>query len=605
MAGHNTAWSVFGYRLSVTDNRRPTTENALRVALWLVVALFAQPLAGQAGSRALTEAGELERRGRLADAAARYRDVLRSDPVNVSALLGLERVLEPLRQLDSLVPSIRVALGRDSLNRSVRALELRVWASLGKMDSVVIAARRWVAAQPGDAEPWREWAFALAQHGDLAGARRVLSEGSNRLSNASLAQELAQLTTLGGEWSEATRQWLVVVRGNNSLLTTAAGNLSRAPPVARDAVLGALVGATADTLSRLLAADLLAGWGRAGEGWSLLDGSLPAERGRASALLQRFVERTRSVRSRDGALVRAYALERLAGLSTGPPAERARVQAAQAYAEAGDLAAAERLLDGLVAGARGAGNTVVGEAVASLIAAMAQEGLVKEAEARLEQWEDRLPADVRAALSESIAWGWMRKGELDRAEQVLHADSTVGATAVRGWIALYRGYVGAARELLRAAGPYTGTRDAATQRTAMLVLLERVERDTIVELGRALHALAAGDSARALEGLERLADRLPPRGGRAEVLGLAGGIALGRRDFTAAERLLLAAISADSTGPVAATAEYGLADTYVQTGRTDLAMQQLEHLIVSHSESAEVPHARRLLDRLRGAVPEA
>ena len=576
-----------------------------RLALWVVASLAAQPLFGQAASRGLTEAGELERRGRLTEAAARYRDVLRSDPVNVSALLGLERVLEPLRQLDSIMPPVRAALARDSLNRSVRALELRVWASLGKTDSVVAAARRWIASQPGSVEPWREWAFALAQRGDLAGARRVLGEGSDRLGDAALAQELAQLTTLGGEWAEATRQWLVVVRGNPALVATAAGNLGRAPPLARDAVLGALVGATADSASRLLAADLLVGWGRPGEGWSLLEGSLPGDRGRASALLQRFVDRGRSVRSREAALVRAYALERLAGLSTGPPGDRARLQAAQAYAEAGDLGAAERLLDGLVAGARGAGNTAVAEAVASLIVAMAQEGLVKEAEERIEQWEDRLSGDTRAVMGEAIAWGWIRKGELDRAEGVLGTDSTVEATAVRGWIALYRGHVGAARELFRAAGPYTGTRDAATQRTAVLVLLERVEQDTIVELGRALHALVSGDTARSLEGLERLAGRLRPRGGRAELLALAGGIAAGRRDFSAAERLLVAAISADSTGPVAPAAEYALADTYVQTGRGALAMQQLEHVIVSHPESAEVPHARRLRDRLRGAVPEA
>jgi hypothetical protein len=46
-----------------------------------------------------------------------------------------------------------------------------------------------------------------------------------------------------------------------------------------------------------------------------------------------------------------------------------------------------------------------------------------------------------------------------------------------------------------------------------------------------------------------------------------------------------------------------LARVREQTGQADVAIQQLEHLILTHPQSAVVPQARRLMDRLRGVVP--
>ncbi|GBD31071.1 Beta-barrel assembly-enhancing protease [bacterium HR33] len=564
--------------------------------------VWAGEMAGQT-SRLLEQAGELERRGRLEEAAQRYRLVLREDPANVSALLGLERTYEALGRLDSMVAPVRAALSLDSLNGSIRALELRVWAALRMPDSVALAAQRWIRVQPQAVEPYREWAFALAQRGDLAGARRVLQEGALKLGNAGLSQELAQLTALAGEWSEAARQWLVVVRGNPALVGTAAANLGRAPPVVRDAVLGMLVGPGADSTSKLLAAELLVGWGRAAEGWALLDAVLPSDAARAQALLQRFADRTRVQNSREAMLVRAYALERLAGMSSGAPSERARVGAARAYADAGDLRAAERLLRDLLSAGPSREPSVV-EAVASLVEAMAVQGQVSEAESRFRQWYGVLNGDARSSLAEALAWGWIKKGDLDRADRVLAGDSSVEATALRGWIALYRGDLGRAHEFFRQAGPYVGSREEATRRTAALVLLQRIQAEKLPDLGRALHALAMGDTARAVEGLEQVAGRLSAEGGRTELLGFAGELAAAMNDLAAAVRLLVSAIEGDSTSAAAVAAEVALARVYAELGDRERAVAQLEHLILAHPESAQVPQARRLLDRLRGAVPQ-
>lgn len=579
----------------------------MALACWLAAPRVG---AAQAESRALAEAGELERMGRPADAAARYRAILTTDPASVPALLGLERVYASLERLDSLVPLVRAGLARDSLDPALHSLELRAWFALGRPDSVTAAARRWIALAPRSPDPYREWAFTVAQRGDLVGAKRALAEGSSRLGDAALAQDLAQLTALAGEWSEAARQWTAVVRGNPALLGAASGSLARAPALAREEMLSVLLGPRGDATSRRMAADLLAGWGRADEAWPLLDATLPSEPQAAAALLQRFAERAASTRSRRGALVRGYALERLASLVGAAASARVRLQAAQAYADAGDLGSAQRMLETAgAADAPGGAGGALGPAMASLVRALADQGSVEEAERRLRAWNDRLSGDDREALREAVAWAWVRRGELDRAETVLAADSGVGATAVRGWIALYRGDLGRAREYLRAAGPYAGSREDATRRMSMLVLVERIGTDRSPEFGRGMLALARGDTTRALAELEAAARKLGGRadggtGGQAEVLGFAGDVALARRDYEAAEGLLRRALAADSAGPAAPAAELALARVQAETGRTDVAINQLEHLILAHPQSAMVPQARRLRDRWRGVVPE-
>src|SRR3989442_14476668 len=86
--------------------------------------------------------------------------VLRGEPTNLAALLGLERVLPPLGRLPELLPLVRRAPAADSTNRVFRALEVRTLATLNEPDSAADAARRWVALAPDEEGPDRAGGLA-------------------------------------------------------------------------------------------------------------------------------------------------------------------------------------------------------------------------------------------------------------------------------------------------------------------------------------------------------------------------------------------------------------------------------------------------------------
>src|SRR5437867_11625738 len=134
--------------LPFPPRRRGSRALVLGVALTLAV-LIGPALGGWRGGTARAQASgqgfELERQGKLDQAAAVYLATLRGDTANLAALLGLERVLPPLGRLRELLPLVHRALARDSLSSPLRGVELRTYAGLGELDSVEVVARRWAA----------------------------------------------------------------------------------------------------------------------------------------------------------------------------------------------------------------------------------------------------------------------------------------------------------------------------------------------------------------------------------------------------------------------------------------------------------------------------
>src|SRR5687768_7104230 len=209
-------------------------------SLSLALALAAAaPLAAR--GQAIGPGFELERAGRYADAATVYLTTVRSDPVNIPALLGLERVLFVLNRLPELVPIVHAARAWSPDNATLRGLELRVWAGLNEGDSLEAAARRWAAAVPRSEQPYREWALALADRRVYDESRRALLIGRRTLGGESiLAIELAELEQRTGNWEASAREWGRAVMRSPDVLPNASSQLGEAPVAARERIVRAL-----------------------------------------------------------------------------------------------------------------------------------------------------------------------------------------------------------------------------------------------------------------------------------------------------------------------------------------------------------------------------
>lgn len=573
---------------------------ARAAALALLLAGLA-PGALHAQDPGMSRAFELERRGSYAAAAEAYRAVLASRPADAAALLGLERALVPLDRSADILPQVRAALAAGPPSAAVYGVALRAWAAEGEPDSMRAVAERWAAAAPGDEAPYREWGAAALGHRDRPGATTAYLRGREQLHRPdALAAELAQVAVADGNYRAALREWLAAVRRLPGYRGTAASTLAQAPDSLRHDLLEQL-GHERDFPSTRLEADLRTRWGDPLGGLTALEAALPDQRPAAVEALHGLLDQLRTQRGRDARAAQGRALELIAERSPQSQQARFRLEAARAYTQAGEREAARRMLVG-IADDRGAPPAVSAGASSTLVQVLIGEGKLDEAARRLAEHRSAMAGDEYAGLRRRLVLAYLRVGDLTRADSLLGADSTVDGLALAGRIRLYQGDLAGAAERFTAAGPFAGDRDEATERTALLALLQPIEADTLPELGRALLQLAQGDTARAIAGLDRVARALPPARGAAEVRLLAGRLAAASARPGDAERLLRAAAVPDAPG-TAPAAELALAELLLDQKRAAEAVAQLEHLILTYPGSALVPQARRRLDEARGAVP--
>jgi len=571
----------------------------LRSAVWIVVLLL--PTTAWSQKAGMSRAFDLERRGDYGGAADAYRAVLARTPADVSALLGLERSLLPLNRSADILPEVRAALHAAPSSSAVYGIALRAWAVSEQPDSVRATAERWAQIAPTEEAPYREWGAAELGRQNRSGARAAYLRGRERLGRPdALAAEMAQLSLSEADYTAALAEWLHAVRRLPGYRATAVSTLGQAPAAVRPDILR-LLAREPDIMARRVEADLRARWGDPLGAYRTLAGVLPADRVQAIAVLRGLLDQLRMLRSAGSKQAQGQVLEALATRSPEVQAARLRLEAAQAYTMAGDRAAARRML-GELADDRTAPPSVASDAASTLVDVLIGEGKLDEAANRLAELRSRLPPDEYDAVRRRLALAWIKQGDLVRADSAVAADSSVEGLAVRGRIRLYRGAVAEAVELFKAAGPYAEDRAQATHRTALIALLQPLERDSLPELGQALLQLEQGDTTRAAAGLERLAAELAPGHGGAELHLLAGRLNAVMGKTTEAERLLRAASvkEAPSTAPAA---ELALAELFISSRRGAEAVEILEHLILTYPESAIVPQARRKLDEARGAVP--
>jgi tetratricopeptide (TPR) repeat protein len=551
----------------------------------------------------LQRAFDLERRGSYSPAAEAYRGILRTDAADQSALLGLERSLSALERVAEMVPEVRAGLALRP-SPPLYALALRVWAAAGQPDSMRVTAERWAAGESDKMVPYRDWGDLLLQRRDLSGARRAYTLGRTVSGKPeALAAELAQVSQLQGDLAGSAREWLLAQKLSPGYRAAAVSALMQAPERQREEVLRALQ-PEAGGDGAFIAAVLLAQWGDPLRGADHLRRAVAAAatNGRTGVeLVAGFIEQVRALGTRDARRALGQSLELLAERQASAPAARTRLEAARAYADGGDPASARRML-ALIAADHDASGELATQAVRTLLEVQIAAGEPEEAEATLTARGDLIPAEDRAILRRRLALGWMRRGELARADRLVANDSTVDGAALAGRLALLRGDLRGARTLFQEAGPYAGTRAESTERTALLALIQPIEADSLPLLGTALLALERGDTVAAIAGLDRAAQGLEAKAGAAQIGLLAAQIEWARGGMIEAERRfkLVAATEVAATAPAA---ELDLARLLVGLRRNTEALAQLEHLILTYPRSALIPQARRLMDEVRGAIP--
>ena len=353
----------------------------------------------------------------------------------------------------------------------------------------------------------------------------------------------------------------------------AVAQLADAPAEQRERIVRGLTSSDATVPAVRLAAELVLGWGDPAQAWSIFEATLGLPSVETPYALRRFADLAGAAGTPPAWRVRALALSRLAALVPEPAAGRARADAARAFLQAGDAASARIELE-RVATDGAAPADAQRLAAATLISALIHERKLDSAAVRLRGAGIGLSQEDRAALGADLAWARIRQGQLDLADSALASDSGLEALALRGWIALYRGQLQDARARFLAAGPYAGGSREATERTAMVALLERLPQRRFPELGAALLTLARGDSAAAVTALRQAADQLTADLGRGDALYVAGRICerLGPQGEETAAVLFEDVVRSGGAGAAPAAAELAWAACSLRPGASPTAV---------------------------------
>ena len=570
---------------------------------WMVIpgAVTAQAQPNQTNSTAtpLGRALMAERNGAYGDAATQYATILKTQPANIGALMGMEHVLPRLDRRAELVPLVEAALAADSTSMGIFGIAVRTFVLTGFPDSARKYTERWAVRSPKDEEPYREWLEAATQVRDLAQARVALDLGRQRLGPGALAIERAGLLQRAGDIAGAAQEWVTVVHATPPFRDGAVGQLAQVTPVQRTEVRDVLQRDGSPEARQVLGL-LLGRWGEPTEAVATIRAALPVDQEAATNLLRALLDELRLRFDKPSRLASAVTLEAIAQRESGAATARTMMEAARAYADAGDERNARRVL-ALVSANPGAPGGMATAASTTLLQVLIAEGKAVEAERALAALGNQLDPDEHDRLARRVAMAWVRAGEFSRAEELIVHDSSTQGFDLRGRLRMFRGDLAGANDLLKQAGPYDEEREQALERITLLTLIQAIGQDSVPALGEALSALERGDSSRAIRGLTALAATLKA-GGAAETRLLAARIAVATRDTTDGLALLHAADVKDAPA-TAAAARLDIARISLAAGRAAEARSELERLILDFPESALVPEARRLRDSVRTTVP--
>ena len=464
-------------------------------------------------------------------------------------------------------------------------------------------AERWAKAAPGDEAPYREWGAAALGWHDRAEARRAYLTGRERLErNDVLAAELASVASQDQDWPTALHEWVMAVGTVPGYRAGAVRTLGAAPEAIRPDLL-ALLAKEQGGAARWIESDLRARWGDPVGGFQTLAANLPSDRAQAIEALTGFYDQLRGQTAPAARRAQGLALSALADRTPGAAGSRLRLEAAQAFADAGDPTEARRMLSGVAQDSTT--PATASDAAMTLVGVLLNEGKVDEAQRKLAELRATLPSEDWLTLRRRVAWGWVRAGKLARADSMVAGDSSVDGFALAGRLRLFHGDLNGAVALLKQAGPYAGTREEATTRTALLALLQPIEAESLPALGRRLaHGGARRHGGRRRGAARRRPTHLPAEQGGAEVRLYAGRVARLRGEDRRRRAPVPGGRRRSAPRRPRRRRSWRSRACCCDLARPKEAADVLERMILGFPDSALIPQARRLLDEARGAVPK-
>lgn len=538
-----------------------------------------------ADSSVVFRALDLESNGKYGDAAVLFRQGLKTSAA-VSSLLGLERVYAELGTSDSLLAPLDTLIAANPREATYRTVQLRTLQSLGREIELRRAFERWVHDDPKDAAPYREYARILLQRNQAASADSVIGRARESLGGLNgLQLEIAQLRAAQGQWVESARAWRVALHSADYLDQAAAYALAPASADVRQRIRDIFLAPPVDVPSRRALAELESDWGSPADGWAALR-DLPVDSISAAAWTG-FAERVEA-EERWSLAREAYE----AALKWKPSPDLA-FHAATAALNSGDAAAALRLAPM----SQAPDSAAAARTYVPLHArALALEGRPSDAEQIVARYDKWITPGEHDALTRTIAWGWVRRGDMSHARQALAAAGPdADSSDAAGWLALYDGNLRSARTLLR-----TGTENTPELALALAVIA-RIPADTAPTIGAAFLALARGDTTSAAAKFLDAGEHTPSAA--SVLIATAAQLHAAQHDDSTAMTLWKRIVETMPKTTEAPQAELAWARALRRHGDVKSAVAHLEHMILTYPDSALLPQARRELELAKSQVP--
>lgn len=566
--------------------RRRLTQYLAGV-LALMLPFSVSPQSTNPAAATMNRALELESANNCRDAIPLYRQATRV-PDPTGAVLGLERCLHMVGHPDSLLPLLDTLFVRKPTDPTLRVVQLRTLSTIRDDSGLARAFRQWVVLAPREPAPYREYARILLDMGRARGADSVLSAAARALgSTTEIAAEFAQMQAALGLWTKAAESWRDASQHRSYLERAAVFSLFQAPAELRDSIRQILKAPPIAVNARRVLAGLEVRWHAPSEGWAALSELEPSDT--VVRIWTDFATEAEDneawLTARD-AWVRAFEAK---------PTERGyAVRAATAALSGGDPASAAKVLDPL----SGERDSTLAPTVTLLrVRALGMMGQPRAADSLLRASEKVLDLGARQQAHRSLAWAWIRSGDLDGARRALaeSGGDTEEGERVSAWIALYEGDLATARSGLRR------TDESSNDVVTAMAFLSRTRVIRSEEAGKAFLALARGDTAQAAQLFEGAAGSLADAA--SFLLGTSARLHLAVTDTSRSITLWQLILSAHADAPEAAESDLEWARVLRRRGDNAAAIERLEHLILTYSESALVPQARRELELARRSIP--